>query len=464
MNMNIDREEYLRYLENRMSEAERNAFEKKLQADPFSMEALEGLEDLQARELKQDLDVLQAKLSARTGKKLNTTPARIHFYRIAAAVAILIATGSVLVSLLLRNPEKLQRRIADSELPVSEDRKTGETAGREQSIVEKRQRTEESAPDSNQLQKGEEKSTKRTETAIRVKDQPVISEEQEEVAQMAEETAGQTESRTLDKIVAEESPPEEEIETLKVEPSLQEVPAARSELRLASKSAAPAVAVSEPDDSFAAGLRLLRGKVLSSEDNQPLPGAVLVLKGTNIGTVADLQGNFSMEVPDREKEILVANFIGMESGEVAVGNQSEYTITLNPDIIALDEVVVVGYAPERKASLTGAVSTIEIPKENETSGYQEAEPLTGYPEFQKYIKENIHFPEGETGPERGIVVLSFDIPLDGKPQNITVLKSPGDPFTEEAIRLIREGPSWNPAQMNGKAFKSSKRIRIVFTK
>lgn len=102
---------------------------------------------------------------------------------------------------------------------------------------------------------------------------------------------------------------------------------------------------------------VVTGIVASKEDGLPLPGVNIRVKGTNIGAVTDFDGNYSIKVPSSES-ILVFSYIGFVSTEVAVGNQKTVNVSLQPDVAALDEVVVVGYGTQKRATVTGAVETI----------------------------------------------------------------------------------------------------------
>ena len=99
------------------------------------------------------------------------------------------------------------------------------------------------------------------------------------------------------------------------------------------------------------------GKV-TDETGQTLPGVNVVERGTTNGTTTDVDGRFSMNVQD-EKSVLVFSFIGYATQEVPVGGQTEFSINLQTDVKALDEVVVVGYGSVKKSDLTGSVSTIK---------------------------------------------------------------------------------------------------------
>ncbi len=98
----------------------------------------------------------------------------------------------------------------------------------------------------------------------------------------------------------------------------------------------------------------LSGVVTSSEDGSTVPGASVMVKGTTLGTITDIDGNFTLKVPEDAK-ILVVSFVGMKTIDVPIGNQSNFNVTLQPDVFGLDEVVVAGVAsgtPKKKLSIS----------------------------------------------------------------------------------------------------------------
>ncbi len=102
--------------------------------------------------------------------------------------------------------------------------------------------------------------------------------------------------------------------------------------------------------------RVVTGTVLDGK-NQPVPGVNLVVKGTKTGTSTDAQGNFRITVAD-DQAIIQFSSVGYLGQEITVGNRSTLTVTLQDDNKSLSEVVVVGYGTQKKADLTGAVSTV----------------------------------------------------------------------------------------------------------
>jgi hypothetical protein len=107
---------------------------------------------------------------------------------------------------------------------------------------------------------------------------------------------------------------------------------------------------------------VVTGKV-TDEKGAGLPGASVSLKGTNIGTNTDAQGNYSIRVPDgNEGGSLVISFVGYAAQEFPIGSKTVINAQLSADDKSLNEVVVVGYGTQRKSEISGAVSVI-TPKE-----------------------------------------------------------------------------------------------------
>ena len=100
---------------------------------------------------------------------------------------------------------------------------------------------------------------------------------------------------------------------------------------------------------------LIEGKVVDEEGN-PIPGAAILVKGTTSGTSTDIDGNFSLDVPDGA--VLVVSFLGFIPQEIDLGNQTDLEIKLVEDIAQMDEVVVVGFGTQKKSHLTAAVEQI----------------------------------------------------------------------------------------------------------
>ncbi len=119
---------------------------------------------------------------------------------------------------------------------------------------------------------------------------------------------------------------------------------------------------------------IVRGTV-TDENGNPIPGATIAVKGTTIGTTTDLNGNYVIENVTPQS-ILVVSFIGYKSQEIVVGDRAQVNVSLQEEITALDEVVVIGYGTQRREAVTGSVASIggdalrNIPSTNFTQSMQ----------------------------------------------------------------------------------------------
>nr|WP_169705083.1 TonB-dependent receptor [Runella slithyformis] len=102
--------------------------------------------------------------------------------------------------------------------------------------------------------------------------------------------------------------------------------------------------------------RKVTGKVVSNDG--PVPGATILLKGSNVGTSADATGAFTINVSGANP-VLVISAIGYKPQEVTVGNQSIVNVKIEDDVNALSEVIVTGYSIDSRRETTGAVSTVK---------------------------------------------------------------------------------------------------------
>lgn len=117
----------------------------------------------------------------------------------------------------------------------------------------------------------------------------------------------------------------------------------------------------------------IRGTVLSN-DGEPLPGVSILLKGTKQGVSTDIEGKFSVSASPQT--VLVFSFVGYQTQEVTVGNQTTLSIKLMPDTQTLDEVVVIGYGQQSRREVSGSVSSVNqkvlqsVPRTNAATALQ----------------------------------------------------------------------------------------------
>jgi TonB-linked SusC/RagA family outer membrane protein len=141
----------------------------------------------------------------------------------------------------------------------------------------------------------------------------------------------------------------------------------------------------------------VKGTVTGSEDGMPVPGAYVIIKGTQTGTSTDVSGNYAISVP--ADATLIISSVGMKSQEIVVGGSSVIDVVLQPDVIGMEEVIVVGYTTVRKEANTGAVNVVKSDKLRD-------------------VPEN-----------------SFDKMLSGKIPGVTISATSGQPGAASQIRV-----------------------------
>ena len=184
---------------------------------------------------------------------------------------------------------------------------------------------------------------------------------------------------------------------------------------------------------------MIKGRVTDGK-GEPLIGASVTYKGTNIGTITNMNGEFSLVKKD-DKKRLTAEYIGYDPVEIRVDTSRTMLIAMNENKQTLNEVVVVGYGAKKnkKSTTLGSVVKVEEQAEKEIT----PQPVIGKRSYQKYLKEHLVRPTDEKCAQvKGKVVLTFLINKEGRPFYIKVKESLCESADKEAIRLIQEGPDW----------------------
>ena len=181
---------------------------------------------------------------------------------------------------------------------------------------------------------------------------------------------------------------------------------------------------------------IIQGKV-TDEKGEPIIGASVAYKGTNIGTITNMNGEFSLVKKEGKKQ-LTAQFIGYDPVEIPVDTSQTMLIAMNENKQTLNEVAVVGYGTNKNKKSTTVVTAKEQADKDMTP-----QPVIGKRKYQKYLKENLVRPTDEKCAQvKGKVVLTFLVNKEGRPFYIKVKESLCESSDKEAIRLIQEGPDW----------------------
>jgi TonB-linked SusC/RagA family outer membrane protein len=115
--------------------------------------------------------------------------------------------------------------------------------------------------------------------------------------------------------------------------------------------------------------------IVSDESNNPIPGATIVVQGSNVGVVTDFNGNYQINASAGDQ--LTFSSLGFSSQTITVGNQTQINITLSESIDILDEVVVSGYQTQSRRSLSGAIGTVDVDEAFKAPVTNAAEALQG---------------------------------------------------------------------------------------
>ncbi|HAQ19908.1 MAG TPA: TonB-dependent receptor [Prolixibacteraceae bacterium] len=178
----------------------------------------------------------------------------------------------------------------------------------------------------------------------------------------------------------------------------------------------------------------IKGEVTDSE-NVPIPGVTVLVKGTTIGTVTDMNGKYSLMVPANAQTISFS-YIGMLTQEIQIAGKSVINVTLLADVIGIEEVVAVGYATRKAGEVTGSVSVVQSADIQKMQIKNVSEALRGVAGVT--VLESNTPGEGATIRVRGLGTINNNDPLwvvDGVP-GATV-----NPNNIESITILKDAAS-----------------------
>ena len=138
--------------------------------------------------------------------------------------------------------------------------------------------------------------------------------------------------------------------------------------------------------------------MVTDAQNDPLPGASVLEKGTLNGTTSNFDGNFTIEVTD-ENAVLEVSYIGYATLVIPLNGQSNVTIQLLEDSSELDEVVVVGYGVQKKSDVTGAIGSLKSENFNQGVVTNPGQLIQG-----KVSGVNVSSVSGEPGASQNIII------------------------------------------------------------
>lgn len=217
--------------------------------------------------------------------------------------------------------------------------------------------------------------------------------------------------------------------------------------------------------SLAVAQVLVRGTVID-QTGESVPGASIQVKGGTQGTISDLDGKFSLNVPNK-KSVLVISFIGYTTQELPVDVSKPMSVVLKEDTKTLDEVVVVGYQEVKKKDLTGAVAKVNMEDLLKTPSSSFDQTLGG-----RIAGVNVSSGEGMPGGTMNIVIrgnnsLTQDnsplYVIDGFPVEDPTIAATINPSDVESVDVLKDASAtaiYGARGANGVVIMTTKKGKI----
>jgi len=172
---------------------------------------------------------------------------------------------------------------------------------------------------------------------------------------------------------------------------------------------------------------------VTDETGQPLPGVTVVVEGTTIGAVTNVDGIFTISsVPD-DAENLNFSFVGMKSVVVPINNQSNIDLQMEPETVGLEEVIAIGYGTQKKVNITGAVASVQSEELEKVSTVNSTQLLQG--QIAGLItKQSSGMPGADN---TSLSIRGFGSPLvlvDGEERQLSSI----DPNSIESVSVLKD--------------------------
>ena len=240
------------------------------------------------------------------------------------------------------------------------------------------------------------------------------------------------------------------------------------------------------------------GTVLAADTKIPVIGASVIIRGTTNGTLTDLDGKFTLTGLKKD-DVIQVSFVGFQTRSVIVKDESPLTIMLDDAVQNLDEMVVVGMAPNEdgtttikaqmkdkngeKSYLEGkmastkkdgmTVNQVDWQKKASNSEPQEkvifqvVEEMPQFPggmgEAMKFLAKNMKYPvAAQQAKIEGRVIVQFVVEKDGSVSDVKVMRGVNSELDAEAIRVVSMMPKWIPGKQRGKAVAVKYTMPIMF--
>jgi TonB family protein len=215
---------------------------------------------------------------------------------------------------------------------------------------------------------------------------------------------------------------------------------------------------------------LIRGKVMEAKSDSPLPGVSVLWKEHTNGTITDLNGDFILELPDKDA-VLVYSFVGFETAtSKGMGphqiRMERGTIPIRMEGVSSSDDAIKKEL-QRQQEEQKKISVLEKEVETNEEVFWIVEDLAHYPggrpALKRYLEENIQYPDNAREGQVQVMV-QFTVRTDGSVADVKLQEKGTRKMDKEAIRLVSEMPDWIPAKQRDKPVSSQYIVPVVFAK
>lgn len=442
----LTKEQIEQYLRGDLSDKEMHVIERHLLSCDMCNEAMEGYESsVQNIQFDAELDELSNRLESRINSKKKNKA--FPFLRIAAIALVLIISGIFITNYFindLKKPqfsEKKQKQLTDSSKvkePKLEDNSKKEIESTEvKEEIESHVGKEEVESEIEQ-----EKSSKKTDDSIVIPTTTSLSDNNNRGFATTQNIQNTNTSNDVTveeiEITSYEVPLADQDAVIMDEIIIQES-AKREQVIVQSRSMNNASSTKVA--TFAEEKNTVKGVVNDEGTNESLPFVSVVNIDRDVGTQTDLDGKFELEAEEGDE--IVVSSIGYNTESIEIADEQELTVAMSAGV-ELDEYVV-------------------SDKSDYSISESDAQPSVGYGPYKQYLKDKMKFPQAAIDAEiKGKVIVKFRIDEKGSMSDFTITKSLGYGCDEEAIRLIKEGPSWHTAFRDGHAISQEVKVKVFF--
>lgn len=415
-----------RYLKGEMSAEEMHAIETAALDDPFLADAIEGFEAMIGRGNEEAAELELRRLNKKFNERVRQ-PAKVvsithsRWWQISAAAVIFIIIGFALYN--NRMKEEAQSKLAVTQKQPADSSALAEAEKDRASI---------SSALSDTQNKQEKKTAASRPAPTDSHKRPALIDDntsneayrqsQKPATAVAEKAIDKNEDvgrlRTFDQ--------EKEKERSEKPAIVDHVPAKRE---IADESTVGTEALARRTKQLAGQLNNFSGRVVDTA-NKPLVNASVQVLQNKTNVLTDETGKFSFATKDSVVDVQVG-LLGFEPRNFRLQNDAiTNNLVLEPSNRNMNEVVVTAYGSKRKKDASKVTAKV-----------QNAVPEIGWIEYEKYLEQNKKPPAGNP-LMKGEVVVSFEVKKGGVLSDLKIEKSLSQDYDKEAIRLVREGPSW----------------------